>query len=478
MKIQTRELQDTANAADALAIARRVVSSSRHRDDAFLVFDESAVRSRVAEIVDGGLRGIARPYFDVFCNCEPRVLSLLAGLGFGFRARTKEEVRMAAATGVSPARILLDSAMLVASHVRHAAAAGVTTFTVRSASDLAKIKKACPGARYGIRICSILQIPRHSFLIYTLLSSVLIKLQTPLADASRNHGIYDSAFELHRQVSDSGLRLAGLAFERDDYDEAVDYRKQVALAKLLVDVAAKQFDQVVSQVHLGSVGSAEEVGDIADHFAAIGLDAGVELLVGVSRPIVSSSTVLCVKVVGEQETDSGIMKSLVVSDGIYGHFGRLLHRDEMAPAPYMLFSDNDDAFYCDILGPSGDPLDVVGLSLPVSGATEVGVGDWLVFPDMGDEVLTPANSAAVEAASEWEADDIRLENVQLEIVRERNRIICRVLVAKKSDEEALDCATPTSLHPTCNAATAADLYNCAAGDFFVAAEVDPIARIH
>ena len=77
------------------------------------------------------------------------------------------------------------------------------------------------------------------------------------------------------------------------------------------------------------------------------------------------------------------------------------------PNPRLLRSDqNEGVLYCDILGPSGDDADVIGLGVPVAGH-DVEVGDWIAFPRMGSEVLTPANPKSngqvvpVEAGSSY-----------------------------------------------------------------------------
>ena len=107
-------------------------------------------------------------------------------------------------------------------------------------------------------------------------------------------------------------------------------------------------------------------------------------------------------------------RTIVINDGVFGHFGQLLHSDRKSPSPLLLSKSDSGkdtqetlATYCDILGPSGDDADVVGLGLPIIGGREVEVGDWIVFPRMGGEVLTPANPTSssvpvpVEAGSSY-----------------------------------------------------------------------------
>ena len=87
---------------------------------------------------------------DVFSNCHPLVLGLIARLGADFRVRSKEEIRLALEAGVEPGRMILDSDTLVNSHLRFAAEKSVSSVAFRTSGELVKIKKQHPKARYGI----------------------------------------------------------------------------------------------------------------------------------------------------------------------------------------------------------------------------------------------------------------------------------------------------------------------------------------
>ena len=115
-------------------------------------------------------------------------------------------------------------------------------------------------------------------------------------------------------------------------------------------------------------------------------------------------------------------RTIVIDDGVFGHFGKLLHSDRQLSIPRILLHSRsgtrrpsqppnslNGGLFCDILGPSGDDDDVVGLGVPIAGGGghEVEVGDWIAFPRMGSEVLTPANPKShnvpvpVEAGSSY-----------------------------------------------------------------------------
>lgn len=352
-------------------VAREVAAAGQ--DSAFLVCDLTAITGNYREVFERGLNNhiAVKPRFDIFCNCAPLVLRHLCGLGFEFRARNKNEVKLAASAGVPPARMTLDSrAGLVASHLRYAASEGVGKVVVRTPGDLKKVKKEFANAR------------------------ILLSLSAPTSGGD-NSSIFDQGSELLRQSAQLGLRVAGLAFE--DAEDDIDVRKQLALVKLLLSVGRGQFGhEGMDVVHLGDVGkNTEEIFATFDNAVA----EETTLTVGFSDAAVATAFVLCAKVIGKRTASSMIAggtacnRTIVINEGVFGHFGKLLHSDRQLPNPSLLRtgSEKESSLYCDILGPSGDDADVIGLGMPIAGCPEVEVGDWIAFPRMGSEVLTPAN---------------------------------------------------------------------------------------
>jgi len=358
-----------------LAVAREVALAGQ--DSAYLVCDVNAITGRYEEVVEKGLNNIAKPRFDIFCNSSPLVLRHLSDLGFEFRARNKNEVKLAASAGIPADRITLHSqAPLVASHLRYAAAEGVGKVVVRSAADLKKTRKEFPNAR------------------------ILLSLKA--ATSGNSSSIFDQGLDLMRQSAQLDLRVAGLAFEEDeDGIGGLDVRKQLALVKLLLAVGRNQLGlEGLDVVHLGTVQCTNEASKILTAFENATAAAGAALTVGFSDAAVASAFVLCAKVIGKRAAPtpcagSGVCnRTIVINEGVFGHFGKLLHSDHQLPSPCLLrgigVGEQQRVLFCDILGPSGDDADVIGLSLPIAGP-DIQVGDWIAFPCMGSEVLTPAN---------------------------------------------------------------------------------------
>ena len=109
--------------------------------------------------------------------------------------------------------------------------------------------------------------------------------------------------DLLRQSAQLGLRVAGLAFEDDEEsDDAIDARKRLALAKLLLSVGRSQFGHShMDTVHLG--------GNISKDVLAT-LDEEVSVSVDFSDAAVASAFVLCTKVIGKRIAASVAGKEL------------------------------------------------------------------------------------------------------------------------------------------------------------------------
>ncbi|RZC39964.1 ornithine decarboxylase 1-like, partial [Asbolus verrucosus] len=93
-----------------------------------------------------------QPYYAVKCNDSLTVLEVLAALGTGFDCASKGEINKVLALGVSPSRVIFANPAKVSSHIRHAAAAGVSTMTFDNETELHKVKSLFPDAKMVIRI--------------------------------------------------------------------------------------------------------------------------------------------------------------------------------------------------------------------------------------------------------------------------------------------------------------------------------------
>lgn len=78
------------------------------------------------------------------------MLEVLNTLNVNFDCASKAEINKILSIGVHPDRIIFANPAKPASHIRHAAAVGVNMMTFDSETELHKIKKLYPDARYII----------------------------------------------------------------------------------------------------------------------------------------------------------------------------------------------------------------------------------------------------------------------------------------------------------------------------------------
>jgi ornithine decarboxylase len=88
----------------------------------------------------------------VKCNDSLAVLEVLAALGTGFDCASKGEINKILDLGVSPNRVIFANPAKPSSHIRHAAATGVSTMTFDNETELHKVKSLYPDAKMVIRI--------------------------------------------------------------------------------------------------------------------------------------------------------------------------------------------------------------------------------------------------------------------------------------------------------------------------------------
>merc|ERR1711971_812531 len=96
-------------------------------------------------------------------------------------------------------------------------------------------------------------------------------------------------------------------------------------------------------VHLGEVGGGQNHEEILAMFDD---SIAEEVTVGFSEAAVASAFVLCTKVIGKRATSSigggDCNRTIVINDGVFGHFGKLLHSDRPLPNPRLLRSDQNE----------------------------------------------------------------------------------------------------------------------------------------
>ena len=169
MKIPSTGLSPALNPeeTDFLPLMRQIALSGLQNETAFLVCDQTKIEQKGLEVKAGNPD--VKPYFgnyllqckyneknpikwpcitDLYSNSHSLVLSTLSDLGFGFHCRNKVDLRLALESGIKPENILLDSPILVESHLKLASAKKVGLVGFRTENELRKIVKTFPSARF------------------------------------------------------------------------------------------------------------------------------------------------------------------------------------------------------------------------------------------------------------------------------------------------------------------------------------------
>lgn len=83
----------------------------------------------------------------VKCNDSLTVIEVLNALGTSFDCASKAEINKVLSLGVEPERIIFANPAKPISHIRHAAAVGVSTMTFDNETELHKVKQLYPDAK-------------------------------------------------------------------------------------------------------------------------------------------------------------------------------------------------------------------------------------------------------------------------------------------------------------------------------------------
>jgi ornithine decarboxylase len=117
-----------------------------------LILDLDRVRTNLAAVRSAFARLQPRVHYAVKANGDPRLLTLLHGLGSGFDVASINEVRRLVSLGVPAARMTFGSTVKIPEHVAAAVAFGVDQFAFDSETEVAKLARVAPGARVVLRL--------------------------------------------------------------------------------------------------------------------------------------------------------------------------------------------------------------------------------------------------------------------------------------------------------------------------------------
>lgn len=339
MKLESEEKMprfETEDRSEELRLIRQIAMSGV-QEEAFFVCNQELIQRRLHEWSDS-LPGV-QPFFDLSCNDSPSVLRLLADMGVGFSCKTKQQIETVQSLNPD-LRVLYDSGLKMASHLRAADSHGVKLYVVDNEGELQRIKKATKDPRIILRLSTTSSLDRYE--------------------------------ELIEAAADLGLKVIGVRL-----DEASC--KLIALGRL-VFAAGKKKGFTMTFFDVGRVADATEVlntlkSQFLDHLPLL------ELIGHVDESVLASAFTLATRILAKRSTKL----TYIINDGVFGSFGPLLSEDKIELTPIGLTFDEERSEEAkqraELWGPSGDELDVIGKGFELSGSLDE--GDWIVFPNMG-----------------------------------------------------------------------------------------------
>ncbi|XP_049834924.1 ornithine decarboxylase-like [Schistocerca gregaria] len=314
-----------------------------------------------------------QPFYAVKCNDSLNVIRVLAALGTCFDCASKAEINKVLSVGVDPSRIIFAHPAKPLSHLRHAAAVGVDLMTFDGERELHKIKNVFPTAKLVIRIrcdaaiaksclgkkfgCDPEREAPHLMNVAHSLGLEIVGVSFHVGSGCGDPPIYHKAIAASRKVFDHGVFL-GFSMKLIDIGGGFPGEKGCSLDRI-----------------------AEVVNNALEEFFP---DCGTQVIAEPGRFYVASAYTLAANVHSKRELSNvkdGSITSVMyyINDGVYGSFNFILY----APAkvtPIPLKGTKHAVYPSSIWGPTCEDIDkVVNLTL----LPELGIGDWLVFENMG-----------------------------------------------------------------------------------------------
>ncbi|KAL6953090.1 ornithine decarboxylase [Sarracenia purpurea var. burkii] len=314
------------------------------------------------------------PHYAVKCNPDPSFLGAMAALGSNFDCASRAEIESVLALGVDPGRIIYANPCEEESHIKYAATVGVNLATYDSRWEVEKIRKWHPK-------CGLL---------------VRIKVDESGATwrLGLKYGALPEEFEqLLAAAGEAEVAVRGVSFHVGcETTEPSSYRKAIALAKTVFDAATRLGLPRMDVLNIGGGFTASSMFEdcataiksaIQEYF---GNEPDLKVIAEPGRFFAQSPFTLATSIIGKRMR--GELREYWINDDVYGSMNCLLHQIALVnPTPFACRSNGGDPTcrgektYCStVFGPTCDIADTVATRLQFS---EMEVGDWMVFQNMG-----------------------------------------------------------------------------------------------
>ncbi|CAG8899886.1 unnamed protein product [Penicillium egyptiacum] len=374
-------------------IARIVKSSLVGGDESFFIADLGQIIRQHGRWTQN-MPGI-RPYYAVKCNCDPSFLKILAELGTGFDCASIEEMRAVLSLGVDPARILFANPCKAPAAVAFAREVGILRTTFDNIDELDTIKAHMPEAQLLLRI-------------YANDESAFICL------GEKFGAQLDTTEELLSRAWELGLNVIGVSFHVGTVGTGATNPASFCKAIKDARLAFSQAERLGFHPKILDIGGGFQ-DDCFESMAPIIRDAirsefpaGITTIAEPGRFFARSVYTLVCRVISRRRqlgsaALSGVPDMLYQNDGVYGNFMNVIMEKEIM-VPYLLKSNKARSLLhkpksgdglqvtehhrYSIWGPTCDSTDCVVREVTLD--SEVKVGDWLKYKNMGAYTSTTA----------------------------------------------------------------------------------------
>ncbi|KAF7122641.1 hypothetical protein CNMCM5793_000666 [Aspergillus hiratsukae] len=320
------------------------------------------------------------PFYAVKCNPDPRLLQLLAELGTGFDCASIQELRVVLNLGVDPSRVIFANPCKSASSLLFAARTGVTLTTFDNVDELETIRAFLPNAQLVLRI-------------YASDNDALIKL------GEKFGAPVEASFVLLQRARELSLEVRGVSFHvGTGASSASAYVNAIRHAKMVFELGKSLgYDMNLLDIGGGFQDSNfEEIAQSVREALMDGFQSKTRIIAEPGRYYARSTYTLACKVLSRRchigEAAQTRPDMLYQNDGVYGSFMNVLLEKEVvhpsliprSPPYHLADTKRAPGLRCySIWGPTCDSVDCVVRETTLD--SEVRVGDWLKYSNMGGE---------------------------------------------------------------------------------------------
>nr|QZJ85025.1 lysine/ornithine decarboxylase [Sophora flavescens]QZJ85026.1 lysine/ornithine decarboxylase [Sophora flavescens]QZJ85027.1 lysine/ornithine decarboxylase [Sophora flavescens]QZJ85029.1 lysine/ornithine decarboxylase [Sophora flavescens]QZJ85030.1 lysine/ornithine decarboxylase [Sophora flavescens] len=351
-----------------------IIHDKPEMDSPFLVLDLGVVM----DLMDNWTNNLptVQPFYAVKCNPNPCLLGALAALGSSFDCASRAEIESVLSLGVSPDKIIYANPCKSESHIKYAASVGVNVTTFDSKEEIDKIRKWHPKCE------------------------LLIRIKPPGDSGARNAlglkygALPEEVMPLLQAAQNAGLKVTGVSFHIGSGGaDSQTYHGAIAAAKRVFDMASSELN--MPRMKVLDIGGGFTCGKQFEAAALhvnealqvhFGDEEGVVVIGEPGRYFAESAFTLASKVIGKRVR--GEVREYWIDDGIYGSLNCIMFDFATVTCSPLACSSKPENPRCrdsktypsTVFGPTCDSLDTIfrDYQLP-----ELGLNDWLVFPNMG-----------------------------------------------------------------------------------------------